>query len=113
MKSASFLRAQVAWFDDEGGEPGLDQLRRLQELHARMTALTGAEAQPADPSQPAFSFDLAAARPLDLDFKQALLGLRSEPERVAALIEYFQAILPRLERALRTRKKAGGNGHSC
>lgn len=108
----SFLRAQVDWFDDEGGEPGLDQLQRLQELHARMAALTGAESQPGRSAEPLLSFDLAATLPLDLDFKQALLGLRSEPERVAALIEYFQAILPRLERALRTRRKAGGNGHS-
>jgi hypothetical protein len=111
MKSASFLRAQVAWFDDEGGEPGLDQLRRLQELHARMTALTGAEAQPADPSQPAFSFELAAALPLDLDFKQALLGMRSEAARLKHFLEYYEAVLPRLERVVKAQRKAGGNGH--
>ena len=108
----SFLRAQVAWFDDEGGEAAGAERQNLLDLHARLLALTGAEAQPPDPAQPRLSFELAAAMPLDLDFKQTLLGLRSEAERVAAMIEYYQGILPRLERAVRARKKAGGNGHS-
>jgi Lon protease-like protein len=108
----SFLRAQVTWFDDERGEAPDDHRRRLLELHAQLLTLTGAEAQPADSAQPLLSFDLAAALPLDLDFKQSLLGLRSEPERVTALIEYYQAILPRMQRAVRARQKAGGNGHS-
>lgn len=108
----SFLRAQVAWFDDQGAEAARDDRQALLELHAELLSLTGAEAQPADPAQPLLSFELAAVLPLDLDFKQTLLGLRSEQERVATMIEYYRAILPRLERAVRTRKKAGGNGHS-
>jgi Lon protease-like protein len=108
----SFLRARVEWFDDEGGEAEPDQRQRLLDLHTRLLALTGAESPPADPAQPMLSFELAAALPLDLDFKQALLGLRSEPQRVTALLDYYQAILPRLQQAVRTRQKAGGNGHS-
>ena len=108
----SFLRAQVAWLDDQGGDAAADQRRRLLDLHAQLVALTGAEGRPADPAQPRLSFELAAALPLDLDFKQSLLALRSEQERVASMIEYYQAILPRMERAVRTRRKAGGNGHS-
>ena len=108
----AFLRARVEWFDDEGGEAAGDERRALLELHARLVSLSGAEATVPDPAQPALSFELAAALPLDLDFKQALLGLRSEPERVRRMIEYYQVILPGLERAVRARKKAGGNGHS-
>ena len=108
----SFLRAQVAWFDDQGGEAAGAERQGLLDLHARLLALTGAEVQPPEPAQPRLSFELAAAMPLDLDFKQTLLGLRSEAERVAAMSEYYRAILPRLERAVRARKKAGGNGHS-
>ncbi len=108
----SFLRARVAWFDDEGGDATGDQRRRLLDLHGQLLALTGAEAQPPEPAQPGLSFELAAAPPLDLDFKQTLLAMRSEAERAAAMIDYYQAILPRLQRALRIRKKAGGNGHS-
>ncbi len=108
----SFLRAQVAWFDDQGGDAGSEPRRRLLDLHAQLLALTGAQAQPADPAQPLLSFELAAVLPLDLDFKQTLLGLRSEQERVTRMIEYYQAILPRMQRAMRARQKAGGNGHS-
>ena len=108
----SFLRARVEWFDDEGGQAEAGQRRSLLDLHSKLLALTGAERQAADPAQPLLSFELAAAFPLDLDFKQALLGLRSEPERVSALLDYYRAILPRLQRAVRTRQKAGGNGHS-
>ena len=108
----SFLRARVEWFDDQGGEAEAGQRQRLLDLHTRLLALTGAESQAADPAQPLLSFELAAALPLDLDFKQALLGLRSEPQRVSALLDYYQAILPRLQQAVRARQKAGGNGHS-
>jgi hypothetical protein len=49
--------------------------------------------------------------PLDLDFKQKLLALRSEPERLTLFISYLETILPNLRRAASAREKAGGNGH--
>jgi hypothetical protein len=49
--------------------------------------------------------------PIDPDFKQALLGIRSEAERLDSLVEFFEAILPKLQKAARRREKAGGNGH--
>jgi len=57
------------------------------------------------------SFSLVGPMPLDLDFKQTLLGLKSEAERLQAVISYFEAILPNLRRTMRIRQKAGGNGH--
>jgi hypothetical protein len=54
---------------------------------------------------------LAGALPIDLDFKQTLLGIRSESERLSGLIEFFEAVLPQLKKAVRRREKAGGNGH--
>src|SRR6266550_2155126 len=57
------------------------------------------------------SFHLAGSLPLDLDFKQTLLGMKSESERVQGIISYFETILPGLRRAVRARKRAGGNGH--
>ena len=56
------------------------------------------------------SFRLAAPLPLDLDFKQHLLGVRNEPERVIEVIQAFEALLPQLDRAEHAREKAGGNG---
>jgi hypothetical protein len=37
--------------------------------------------------------------------------MKSEAERVRAVVSYFEAILPNLRRTVRVRQKAGGNGH--
>jgi hypothetical protein len=58
------------------------------------------------------SFHLAGSLPLDPDFKQTLLGMKSEAERIQAVISYFEAILPKLRRSEHVRQKAGGNGHA-
>jgi hypothetical protein len=57
------------------------------------------------------SFYLAGSLPLDLDFKQKLLSMRSEGERIQAVAAYLESILPKLRRVARARQKAGGNGH--
>ncbi len=57
------------------------------------------------------SFYLAGSLPLDLDFKQKLLALRSEPERLSLLISYLEILISNLRRAATAREKAGGNGH--
>jgi hypothetical protein len=57
------------------------------------------------------SFYLAGSLPLDLDFKQKLLSLRSEADRLSILITYLETLIPNLHRAARARVKAGGNGH--
>jgi len=62
----------------------------------------------ADPRRNA---DLAHELPVDLDFKQTLLEMKSESERIEALIEYYRASIPKVEKTLRVRNKAAGNGH--
>jgi hypothetical protein len=57
------------------------------------------------------SFYLAGSLPLDLDFKQKLLALPSEPGRMTLLISYLETVIPNLRRATTAREKAGGNGH--
>jgi Lon protease-like protein len=107
----SFLQAEVLIIDDEPGTaPGEDTARAVQ-LHSELLAIAGAtqDLSAADPSL--LSFHLAGSLPLDLDFKQKLLGLRSEPERLSLLISYFETIVPNLRRAATAREKAGGNGH--
>ena len=37
--------------------------------------------------------------------------MKSESERVKTLIEYYEATIPKVERTLRVRDKASGNGH--
>jgi len=109
----AFLRAAVHYFDDTPAAAAPGDIARAAELQKELMALAGAE----DPfhletDHPQLSFQLAAALPLDLDFKQTLLGMRSEPERLTSVIEYYQALLPRMRRAVKARKTSGGNGHA-
>jgi Lon protease-like protein len=108
----SFVQAEVEFFDDSGGDASPDQRAQAVKLQQELIALSG-EKHPGElpREHPQLSFQLAAAVPLDLDFKQAMLGLRSEHERLDALIRYYENLLPSLKRALKARTRAGGNGH--
>jgi Lon protease-like protein len=108
----SFLQGEVVFFEDEPAPPKPDDVQRALTLHTQIMELLAAESGPPETDDPQLSFHLAGTLPLDLDFKQTLLGLRSESERVIGLIEYYEAILPNLRRAVKARDKAGGNGHA-
>jgi Lon protease-like protein len=110
-RERSFLQAEVIRIDDSAGTPAPEDTLRAVELHSDLLAIAGAkqDLSAADPSL--LSFYLAGSLPLDLDFKQKLLALRSEPERLSLLIGYLETIIPNLRRAASARAKAGGNGH--
>jgi Lon protease-like protein len=107
----AFLRGEVRMIDDEPGVPPQEDAERAIELYSELLAMAGAQQDlgAVDPSL--MSFYLAASLPLDLDFKQKLLSLRSEAERLPLLITYLETLIPNLHRAARARQKAGGNGH--
>lgn len=107
----SFLQAEIMFVDDEPGTPAKEDIERALELHRRVLFAIGEEETAVEPGTPQLSYRLAAALPMDLDFKQTLLGVRSEVERIEGLIEFYEAILPKLKKAARRRQKAGGNGH--
>jgi len=107
----SFLRAEVLMIDDEPGVPPTEDTSRAVQLHSELLAIAGAKQDLGDVDHSSLSFYLAGSLPLDLDFKQKLLGLRSEGERLTLLISYFETIIPNLHRAAHAREKAGGNGH--
>jgi Lon protease-like protein len=107
----SFLQAEVLMIDDEPGAAPKQATDRAIQLHSELLAIAGAQQDlsAADPSL--LSFYLAGSLPLDLDFKQGLLSVRSEGERLSLLIPYLEKLIPNLHRAARARTKAGGNGH--
>jgi len=107
----SFLRAEILSIADDPVTPSQEETSRAIQLHAELLAIAGAtpDLSAADPS--ALSFYLAGSLPLDLDFKQKLLALRSEPGRLSLLITYLETLIPNLHRAARAREKSGGNGH--
>jgi uncharacterized protein len=108
----SFLQAEVLLVPDEPIAPAAEDKARAIQVHLQILSLAGAvqDLSAADPS--ALSFYLAGSLPLDLDFKQKLLAMRLESERIHAVAEYLESILPNLRRAARAREKAGGNGHA-
>lgn len=108
----AYLRAEIMFLDDEPGRPTAEETSRAAQLYRDILALAGEDNPQMDTGHPQFSFHLAGSLPLDLDFKQTLLGTGSEVKRVQAIIAYFEAILPNLRRSVHVRRKAGGNGHA-
>jgi len=107
----SFLRGEVLLVPDEPGNAEVDEKARAVQLHLEILSLAGAVQDLSAADQNQLSFHLAGSLPLDLDFKQRLLTMRSESERIQSVTTYLEKILPKLRRVARTREKAGGNGH--
>jgi uncharacterized protein len=109
----AFLQAEVLYFQDEPSAATPEEIGQALQLHNEILALAGAEPEQASAKDdPQLSFHLAGTLPLDLDFKQTLLGMKSEAERLRGIISYFEALLPNLRRTMHVRRKAGGNGHA-
>jgi len=107
----SFLRGEVLLVPDEPGSAEVEQRARAVQLHLEILSLAGAVQDLSAADQNRLSFYLAGSLPLDLDFKQKLLAMRSESERIQTVTTYLEGILPKLQRVAQTRAKAGGNGH--
>jgi Lon protease-like protein len=128
----SFLRAAVLTVPDEPGAASSEEIERAIQVYRAILALAGAVPDVSSPDQSrteqsateqsateqsalrhgALSYHIAGSLPLALDFKQKLLEMRSERERIQSIAEYLESILPNLRHAARTREKAGGNGHA-
>jgi Lon protease-like protein len=107
----SFLQAEVSWFDDDEPAPlGGKEADTAVELHEQLFEVIGQDAE-IDRNKNPLSFQLASQLPVDLDFKQAILEMKSEAERIETLIEYYRATIPKVEKTLRARERASGNGH--
>ncbi len=107
----SFLRAEILLVPDDAARAAEEDRVRAIQLHLEVLSLAGAVQDLSAADQNQLSFYLAGSLPLDLDFKQKLLAIRSESERIRIVSEYLENILPKLKRVARTREKAGGNGH--
>jgi Lon protease-like protein len=107
----SFLRGDILLVPDEPGSAGGDVQARAIQLHLEILSLAGAVQDLSATDQNRLSFHLAGSLPLDLDFKQKLLVMRSEGERIQAVTSYLEGLLPKLRSVSQTRQKAGGNGH--
>lgn len=113
----SFLRGGVEYFDDEerADTPQDEEAARAIELFRQiMQRLHKTSDIPIHLPRPYrhLSFRIAAPLPLDLEFKQRLLTLRNEGERLRETVQAMEILIPRFDRIQQVRAKAGGNGHT-
>jgi ATP-dependent Lon protease len=107
-----YLEATVEYLEDEPLSEGTASRPLLTLFEKCYAALRGqAPRLEGAPLGVSLTFLLASELPLDLEYKQELLELRSEAERQESLRERMEKWLPELERLERTKRRAGGNGH--
>lgn len=109
-----YLRGAVTYFEDEDPDPVPEaETKRarslLGEVMKRVASTASQVDLPPDCRQP--SFRIAAALPLGLEFKQQVLALRSEHERMRRLVGLMEKLIPALDSREQARTKASGNGH--
>lgn len=110
-RDRSFLQAEVLIVPDDPEAAVQEERVKAVQLHLEILSMAGAVQDLSAADQNQLSFYLAGSLPLDLDFKQKLLAMRSEAQRIQAVGAYLETILPQLKRAARARQTAGGNGH--
>jgi Lon protease-like protein len=106
----SFLRGEVIFFEDEPSQVSKSDTETVIQLHQQLFDVLGQHVE-FEKKYDSLSFQLAHELPVDMDFKQTILEMKSEAERVETLIEYYRATIPKVEMTLRARDKASGNGH--
>jgi Lon protease-like protein len=109
----AFLRGAVEFFDDEDGAAPAnpDVQRRAIEGYNELQSLSSNAPLEADGAgEPQLSFRLAQVLP-DLTFRQSLLAMRSEADRIRQIAEYLPTYLVRHRRVQRLKDVAPRNGH--
>ncbi len=108
-----YLEATVEYLEDEPLPEETASPRQLLDLYAQCYAIVHGRAPQMDgaPLGVPIAFLIASELPLDLEYKQELLELRSEAERQVSLREKMEKWLPELEQLDRIKRRAGGNGH--
>jgi Lon protease-like protein len=108
----SYPRAEVEELDDDDFAPAPEnQLRGALLLHSEYARALGEETETPEPGEPLLSFVLAAISP-DLEFRQLLLGIRSEARRIDLVSAHLAQLIRRreLEQAMRSTARSNGHG---
>lgn len=108
----SFLQGEVK-FLTETSDASRELQKKAFDLHQSLVlmAASGQTLPRLEPPEEMLAFYLISQLPVDLDFKQTILTMPSEAKRLSTLIEYYEAILPKLAKAMTAKKKSGSNGH--
>ncbi len=107
----SYFRAHVAFFDDDDYEPAKPQLiHDAIEVYEELARLTESELEPPDSDHPELSFLLAHIT-ADLGFRQTLLQIRSEAQRMERVAEHLRLLILRQKTRDEMKKIIRANGH--
>jgi Lon protease-like protein len=102
-REKSYLRGKPEFFDDAPEDPLADALReRAIGLYRRLTNLAHLENEPFqdrafNASDTQLSYRMMGGVPAELSWKQTLLELRSERERIRRVMDYFEKLLKEIE----------------
>lgn len=109
----SFLQGRYNLAPDEDLDPrALPTLRaKAFQLNQEVSLLIDIPKPPIEATDPNLSFHLSAILPVDLDFKQSILEMRSEAQRLRTLLDYYYKVLPRLKTMVAGRVRSGGEGY--
>ena len=107
----SYLRAEVEEMEDDDFAP-VPESKRSEALllHAQCTLADGDDTETPGPDEPLLSFVLGAISP-DLEFRQSLLGMRSEARRIELVAAHLAQLVRRREVEQAMRNTARTNGH--
>ncbi len=112
----AYLRGGVDFFEDEPGSDvaGEEEARQAIELFCKgIQRLRKSSDVPIHLPRPYryLSFRIAAALPFDPGFKQQLLEIRREDERLRLMTPAMEKLIAQFDLVQKARAKAGGNGN--
>ena len=99
-----YLRGAVEFFDDDDSAAPLDLRRRAVRICEEM------HPDGVDAEEPELSFRLAG-QIQDLQFRQEMLMMRSETERLRKIVDFVPGYRQKMEEAERMKELAPKNGH--
>lgn len=111
-----YMRGEVEFFDDDGGADTADERQAQNAIDLfrnAMQRLRKSAEMPIHLTKPYrhLSFRIAAPLPLDLEFKQGLLSIRNEAERLHQVRRALEQLITRFDFLEKAQSKAGGNGN--
>ncbi len=107
----SFLEGAVEYFDDVDLRSTQPEVARAAiASHSELLRLAGSEEEPAELDHPELSFQLAQIS-ADLDFRQILLEIRSEADRMERVAEHLALLVRQRSVGQAMKKIARSNGH--
>jgi Lon protease-like protein len=109
----TYLQAEVEFFNDDDASPAPPALQQqaIAEYDRLRVAATPTSPEMPRIGEPQLSFQLAQAID-DLDYRQALLVMRSEKERLVYLIQSLPGYIYKRERIALAKRVGPQNGHA-